>query len=95
MTTTIIGAGTDTLGELAAGKGSFADVLKNAQHPIVLVGAGATARHDGAAMLALAAKLAADVGAIKDGWNGFARAARHGLARRRARYRLCCRARAG
>ena len=67
-----IGAGTDSLGELAGGKGSFLDVLKNAQHPIVLVGAGATARHDGAAVLSLAAKLAGDVGAIKDGWNGFA-----------------------
>ncbi|MGA7809521.1 molybdopterin-dependent oxidoreductase, partial [Bradyrhizobium sp.] len=29
------------------------------------------ARHDGAAVLALAAKLALDFGAIKDGWNGF------------------------
>jgi NADH-quinone oxidoreductase subunit G len=67
-----LGAGTDTLGELAGGKGSFLDVLKNASHPIVLVGAGATARHDGAAVLSLAAKLAANVGAVKDGWNGFA-----------------------
>ena len=47
-------------------------MLKGASHPIVLVGAGATARHDGAAVLSLAAKLAANVGAIKDGWNGFA-----------------------
>jgi len=67
-----IGAGTDSLSELAAGKGAFADVLKNAAHPIVLVGTGATARHDGAAVLALAAKLAGGVGAIKDGWTGFA-----------------------
>jgi NADH-quinone oxidoreductase subunit G len=67
-----IGAGTDSLGELAGGKGAFADVLRSAQHPIVLVGTGATARHDGAAVLALAAKLAAEVGAIKEGWNGFA-----------------------
>ena len=67
-----LGAGTDTLGELAGGKGSFLDVLKDASHPIVLVGAGAIARHDGAAVLSLAAKLAADIGAIKDGWNGFA-----------------------
>jgi NADH-quinone oxidoreductase subunit G len=67
-----IGAGTDSLGDLALGKGSFADVLKNAQHPIVLVGSGAIARHDGTAVLALAAKLASDLGAIKDGWNGFA-----------------------
>jgi NADH-quinone oxidoreductase subunit G len=67
-----VGAGTDSLGELAAGKHSFADVLKGAKNPIVLVGAGALVRHDGAAVLALAAKIANDVGAIKDGWNGFA-----------------------
>jgi NADH-quinone oxidoreductase subunit G len=66
-----IGAGTESLGDLAAGKHSFAEVLKAAKNPLVLVGAGALARQDGAAVLALAAKLAADVGAIKDGWNGF------------------------
>jgi NADH-quinone oxidoreductase subunit G len=66
-----LGAGTDSLVDLAAGKHSFADVLKGAKNPIVLVGAGALARHDGAAVLALAAKLAADFGALKDGWNGF------------------------
>ncbi len=67
-----IGAGTESLADLAAGKHSFADVLKNAKNPIVLVGADAFTRHDGAAVLALAAKLALDVGAVKDGWNGFA-----------------------
>jgi NADH-quinone oxidoreductase subunit G len=67
-----LGAGTESLGDLAAGKHSFADVLKNAKNPIVLVGADATTRYDGAAILALAAKLAFDVGAVKDGWNGFA-----------------------
>jgi NADH-quinone oxidoreductase subunit G len=67
-----IGAGTDSLGDLAAGKHSFADVLKNAEKPIVLVGTDAFTRHDGAAVLARAAKLALDVGAVKDGWNGFA-----------------------
>ena len=67
-----LGAGTDTLVDLAAGKHSFADVLKGAKKPIVLVGAGSLARHDGPAALALAAKIAADFGALKDGWNGFA-----------------------
>ncbi len=67
-----LGAGVDSLNELAAGKHSFADILKNAKHPIVLVGADATSRHDGAAILSVAAKLAIDVGAVKDGWNGFA-----------------------
>jgi NADH-quinone oxidoreductase subunit G len=67
-----LGAGTESLSALAAGKHGFAEVLKNAKHPIVLVGAGAAGRHDGAAVLALAAKLALDFGAVKDDWNGFA-----------------------
>jgi NADH-quinone oxidoreductase subunit G len=67
-----IGAGTESLSDLAAGKHSFSDVLKNAKHPLVLVGAGVAARTDGAAVLALAAKLAVDFGAVQDGWNGFA-----------------------
>jgi NADH-quinone oxidoreductase subunit G len=67
-----LGAGTDSLSDLAAGKHSFADVLKGAKNPILLVGTGATARHDGSAVLALAAKLALDFGAVKPGWNGFA-----------------------
>jgi NADH-quinone oxidoreductase subunit G len=67
-----LGAGTDSLSELASGKGSFADVLKGAKKPLVLVGAGAAARHDGAAILSLAAKLAVDFGAVQDSWNGFA-----------------------
>jgi NADH-quinone oxidoreductase subunit G len=66
-----IGAGTDSLSDLAAGKHSFADVLKGAKNPIVLVGAGALVRQDGAAVLARAAKIATDIGAVKDGWNGF------------------------
>ncbi|HEX5231594.1 MAG TPA: NADH-quinone oxidoreductase subunit NuoG [Bradyrhizobium sp.] len=67
-----LGAGTDSLTELAAGKHAFAEVLKGARNPMVLVGAGVAARHDGAAVLARAAKLALDFGAVKDGWNGFA-----------------------
>ncbi len=67
-----LGAGTESLSDLAAGKHSFAEVLKSAKHPIVLVGAGALRRQDGAAVLALAAKLASDVGAVKPDWNGFA-----------------------
>ncbi|MGJ4944410.1 NADH-quinone oxidoreductase subunit NuoG [Bradyrhizobium sp. HKCCYLS1011] len=67
-----IGAGTDSLSDLAAGKHSFASVFKGAKNPIVLVGAGAAARHDGVAILSLAAKLALDANGIRDDWNGFA-----------------------
>ncbi|MBN8973256.1 MAG: NADH-quinone oxidoreductase subunit G [Rhizobiales bacterium] len=66
-----LGAGAETLSDLASGKHSFADVLKKAERPLVLVGVSATSRADGAAILAQAAKLAVDIGAVKDGWNGF------------------------
>ena len=66
-----LGAGIETLGDLAGGKHSFAEVLKGAENPLVLVGAAATSRPDGAAILVQAAKLAVDIGAVKDGWNGF------------------------
>ncbi|OYW61501.1 MAG: NADH-quinone oxidoreductase subunit G [Rhizobiales bacterium 12-68-15] len=66
-----LGAGPETLADLA-GAGTFADVLKGAERPLIIVGQGALARADGAAVLALAARLAVSVGAVKDGWNGFA-----------------------
>ena len=66
-----IGAGPETLADVIYGRHSFADVLKNAKAPIVLVGAGAASRDDGAAILSAAARLAGDIGAVKDGWNGF------------------------
>src|SRR6187431_2832033 len=43
-----LGAGPDTLAELVAGKHSFAETLKKAEHPLIIVGAGALARPDGA-----------------------------------------------
>ncbi|MBN9147310.1 MULTISPECIES: NADH-quinone oxidoreductase subunit NuoG [unclassified Nitrobacter] len=67
-----LGAGPESLADLAAGKNKFLSVLKGAKNPIVLVGASATSRQDGRAILAAAAKLAMDIGAVKDDWNGFA-----------------------
>ncbi|MBS8259615.1 NADH-quinone oxidoreductase subunit G [Roseibium polysiphoniae] len=69
--TTYLGAGTDTLSDLVAGKNSFVDVLKGAKKPLIIVGQGAIARVDGVSVLANAAKLAKAVGAISDDWNGF------------------------
>jgi NADH-quinone oxidoreductase subunit G len=66
-----LGAGPDTLAEIAGGKHSFADVLKGVEHPLIIVGAGALARPDGAAVAALAAKAAIELGAVKEGWNGY------------------------
>jgi len=66
-----LGAGPATLKELADGKGAFAEMLKKAQRPMLIVGQGALARKDGAAVLAAARRLAETRGMIKDGWNGF------------------------
>ena len=56
---------------MSAGKHSFAEVLKAAERPLIIVGAGALARPDGAAVAALAAKAAIELGAVKEGWNGY------------------------
>ena len=64
-----LGAGPETLAGL--GKSKFAEALKAAERPLILIGAGALARPDGAAVASLAAKTALEFGAVKDGWNGF------------------------
>jgi NADH-quinone oxidoreductase subunit G len=66
-----LGAGPDTLAELAAGRGDFAGILREAERPLILVGQGALTRPDGAAIAALAAKVAVDCAAVTDGWNGY------------------------
>ena len=66
-----IGAGTDTLADLLAGQHGFADVLKNAERPMILVGQAALTRDDGDAVLAAAIHLAENSGAISPTWNGF------------------------
>lgn len=66
-----LGAGPRTLEEIAAGTHPFAEVLKKAKRPVILVGQGALARPDGKAVLALAAKVAVATGAVGPEWNGF------------------------
>jgi NADH-quinone oxidoreductase subunit G len=66
-----LGAGPETLAAFAAGKHAFVEVLRKAERPLVLVGAGAFARPDGAAIAWLAARTAIAVRAVKDGWNGY------------------------
>ncbi|GJE55093.1 MULTISPECIES: NADH-quinone oxidoreductase subunit NuoG [Methylobacterium] len=67
-----LGAGTDTLSELAAGNHSFSETLANAERPLVIVGSAALSRADGAAVLSAAASLAKTIGAVTADWNGFA-----------------------
>jgi NADH-quinone oxidoreductase subunit G len=66
-----LGAGPETLADVAGGRHSFATTLRQAERPLVLVGMGALARPDGAAVASLAAKAAVELGALKSDWNGF------------------------
>ena len=66
-----LGAGPQTLAELAAGNHSFAGVLDKAERPMLIVGPGAVARSDGAQVLAEARAVAERFGMITDDWNGF------------------------
>ena len=66
-----LGAGPETLAKVADGSHSFLKKLEGAGRPILMVGQAALARTDGAAVLALSAKAAMTMGAIKPGWNGF------------------------
>ncbi|AWN47220.1 NADH-quinone oxidoreductase subunit G [Methylobacterium terrae] len=67
---TYLGAGPETLAEVAAGRHSFAEALKGAERPLVIVGQAALARPDGAALLAAVAKLVQGLGTKAEGWNG-------------------------
>ncbi|WP_409560597.1 NADH-quinone oxidoreductase subunit NuoG [Hyphomicrobium sp. MC8b] len=67
-----LGAGPDTLAEIANGRHPFAEVLKAATKPMVIVGEGAFARPDGLAVLSLAARILLAASAGKEAsWNGF------------------------
>ena len=68
-----LGAGPETLAKLADGSHQFLKTLEGAERPMLILGQGALARPDGAAVLALAAKAAVAMGALKPelGWNGF------------------------
>jgi NADH-quinone oxidoreductase subunit G len=68
---THLGAGAQTLKDLTSGKHSFAEVLRNAERPAIMVGAGALAREDGAGLLEAAGRLAKAFNIVRDGWNGF------------------------
>jgi NADH-quinone oxidoreductase subunit G len=59
------------LDSLAAGQGDIAKKLKAAKNPMIVLGAGALSRVDGAAVLAAARKLADTYGVVREGWNGW------------------------
>ena len=72
-----LGEGIETLADLAAGKGSFAEILSKAERPLIIVGEGAVShgaawnKQIGRDVIALAAQLATGPN-VADGWNGYA-----------------------
>jgi NADH-quinone oxidoreductase subunit G len=63
--------GPEAIQALLDGTHAFADVLKNASKPMVILGAGVLARPDGAAIHAAAWKLAAQFNMLTPEWHGF------------------------
>ena len=59
------------LGALADGSHKFVAKLKKAKRPMIIIGMGALARADGAAMLGKARKIAESYGVVTKEWNGF------------------------
>ncbi len=73
-----LGTSASILADIAAGTHAFAQVLKDAKRPMLILGQGALARADGAAIHNLAARIASASGMIgpagspaEGGWNGF------------------------
>ena len=66
-----LGDGPGALRAVADGSSRFSAVLKNAERPMLILGQGALARADGAAVLGMAGAIAESNGLVKDGWNGF------------------------
>jgi len=64
----LVGRGTKTLAKLPK---AAVDALSKAERPAIVVGAGALTGPQGRAVLNALGKLAAKVGMVRDGWNGF------------------------
>ncbi|MDH3241023.1 MAG: NADH-quinone oxidoreductase subunit NuoG [Alphaproteobacteria bacterium] len=66
-----LGAGPETLAAVARGDHEFCNRLEAAERPMVILGSGAVARDDGAAVLAAARSVAERFGCVNEDWNGF------------------------
>ncbi|MEG9861067.1 MAG: NADH-quinone oxidoreductase subunit NuoG [Parvularculales bacterium] len=67
----LLGAGPEALDYVVSGTHSFYEVLKRAERPMIILGMGALARADGAAVFNKAVALAHETGVISQDWNGF------------------------
>jgi NADH-quinone oxidoreductase subunit G len=69
--TELIGAGAQSLADILEGRHGFSATLQMAERPMIIVGQGALARADGAAVLATCRAIAEKFGMVSGDWNGF------------------------
>jgi NADH-quinone oxidoreductase subunit G len=69
--TEMLGQGGEALSALASGEHPWAATLREASHPMLVLGQGALRRHDGARVLATAGRIAERCGLCREEWNGF------------------------
>ncbi|HVC54335.1 MAG TPA: NADH-quinone oxidoreductase subunit NuoG [Stellaceae bacterium] len=67
----MLGDGGAALNALAAGNHAWADILRGAKAPTIVLGQGALARPDGARVLGAGQAIAEAFGMVRPGWNGF------------------------
>ncbi len=68
---THLGETPEALTDLLIGRPPFSPILRNAKKPMIILGAGALARPDGAAIHKHARELADRLKAVREDWNGF------------------------
>ena len=66
-----LGASPSMIGDVMQERHPFAAILKNAKNPMLIIGAGALARPDGAALHVAARELAEKFNMVRPDWNGF------------------------
>mgnify|MGYP000580435334 CR=1 FL=1 len=63
--------GTDAGAISVFDKSKFATIFKKAKNPVIILGAGALARADGAQILRAVGEMAKSYNIVREGWNGF------------------------
>ncbi|MGB0689882.1 MAG: molybdopterin-dependent oxidoreductase, partial [Candidatus Puniceispirillum sp.] len=66
-----LGDDTAVLSAILDGSNKFANVLKRAKRPMIIMGMGALSRNDGAAIMATARQIVETYGVVTKDWNGF------------------------
>ena len=67
----MLGLGGESLSAVASGEHPWVARLRDASHPMLVLGQGALRRHDGARVLATASRIAERCGLSREEWNGF------------------------